>query len=300
MIEVTKVRKRFGRMVALNRISMEIADGSIYGLIGANGAGKSTLMRTLSGILKPDRGMVRMDGESLFENTKQKRRCFMVSDEQYYFSGSTPREMMKYYAMLYPNFDIERCRALLSELRLEENVRLRLFSKGMRRQVYMAFAICAGTDYLFCDEAFDGLDPSSRQKIKKLLIGDVEERGMTVVLTSHNLQELENLVDCVGLLHNGALVFSSRVDDVRKQMQKIQYVSESPVEPKNLFRGLPLVKTETRGRLRTAVVRGTKEQAEACLNKVPMLFCEQLPLSLEEIFLTEMEVNGYESEEVGI
>lgn len=300
MIEVTKVRKRFGRTIALNRISMEIPDGSIYGLIGANGAGKSTLMRMISGVLKPDRGTVRLDGETLFENTKQKRRCFTVSDEQYYFSGSTPREMMRYYAMLYPSFDIERCRALLSELRLEENVRLRSFSKGMRRQAYMAFAISAGTDYLFCDEAFDGLDPSSRQKIKRLLIGDVEERGMTVVLTSHNFQELENLVDCVGLLHSGALVFSRRVDEVRENLQKIQYVSETPMEPKNLFPGLPVLKAESCGRLRTIVLRGTREQAEQCLKNVSMVYCEQLPLSLEEIFLTEMEVNGYESEEVGI
>ena len=300
MIEVTKVRKRFGRTVALNRISMEIENGSIYGLIGANGAGKSTLMRTLSGVLKPDRGTVQIDGESLFENTKQKQRCFTVSDEQYYFSGSTPREMMKYYAELYPKFNTERCRSMLTELGLDENQRLRTFSKGMRRQTYMAFAVSAGTDYLFCDEAFDGLDPLSRQKIKRVLLDDVSERGMTVVLTSHNLQELENLVDCIALMHNGALVFSRKVDDARDRLQKIQYVSEQPIEPKNLFRGLPVLKWETRGRLRTAVVRGTGEQAMACVKQTPMIYCEQLPLSLDEIFLTEMEVNGYEPEEIGL
>jgi ABC-2 type transport system ATP-binding protein len=300
MIEIVKVNKRFGRTAALSRVSLTIASGSVYGLLGANGAGKSTLMRMLSGVLKPDKGTVRIDGEKLFENTAQKQRCFSVSDEPYFFAGSTPREMMRYYAMLYPQFDTARCRALLSELHLEENVRLRTFSKGMRRQAYMALAVSAGTDYLFCDEGFDGLDPSARRTIKNILLSDVQTRGMTAVITSHNLQELDSLADSVGLLRSGALMFSRRVEDVRQTMQKIQYVSETPVEPNELFRGMPILRTEQHGRLRTVVLHGSRKQAEAQLRRVPMVYCESIPLTLEEIFLTEMEVKGYEPEEIGV
>ena len=300
MIEVKKVQKRFGRTVALNRISLEIPTGAVYGLIGANGAGKSTLMRTLSGVLKPDRGAVLLDGAPIYEKPAQKRRCFSVSDEQYSFSDSTPRSLMRYYAMLYPKFNTARYRELLAELGLGEHSRLRAMSKGMRRQVWMALAISAGTDCLLCDEAFDGLDPASRQTVKKAIIGEMSERSLTVVLTSHNLFELENLADHVGLLHNGALLFSSRVDEVRERLRKVQYVSEQPVEPKDLFAGCRVLTEESRGRLRTVVVRGEKEQTNACLSRVPMVYCEDIPLSLEEIFLTEMEAKGYEPDQIGV
>lgn len=300
MIEVKKVQKRFGRTVALNRISMMIPDSAVYGLIGANGAGKSTLMRTLSGVLKPDRGTVLLDGAPVYEKVAQKRRCFSVSDEQYCFSDSTPRSLMHYYAMLYPKFNTARCRGLLAEMGLGERSRLRAMSKGMRRQVWMALAVSAGTDCLLCDEAFDGLDPVSRQTIKKAIIEEIDERGLTVVLTSHNLFELENLADHVGLLNNGALLFSSSVDEVRGQLRKVQYVSEQPVEPQVLFAGCTVLSEEKRGRLCTAVVRGGRERTEACLRRVPMVYCEDIPLSLEEIFMTEMEAKGYETDQIGV
>lgn len=300
VIEVKKVQKRFGRTTALSRVSLEIPDGAVYGLIGANGAGKSTLMRMLSGVLKPDHGSVLLDGVPVYENPAQKRRCFSVSDEQYFFSDSTPRSLMRYYAVLYPKFNAARCRGLLAELGLGERSRLRAMSKGMRRQVWMALAVSARTDCLLCDEAFDGLDPVSRQTIKKAMIEEIDERGLTVVLTSHNLFELENLADHVGLLNQGALLFSSRVDEVRGQLRKIQYVSEQPSEPQTLFAGCTVLSEEKRGRLCTAVVRGSREQTDACLHRVPMVYCEDIPLSLEEIFVTEMEAKGYETTQIGV
>ncbi|MGN1014406.1 MAG: ABC transporter ATP-binding protein [Butyricicoccus sp.] len=301
MIEAKNIRKKFPGTVALERISLNIPSGSIYGLMGSNGAGKSTLMRIFSGVLRPDRGTITLDGEEIFEHISVKQRCFSISDDPYFFSGSTPREMMRFYQTVYPQFDTERCRALLQQFGLKENRRLRTFSKGMQRQVSIICAVSSGAEYLFCDEAFDGLDPVARQAIKTILIGDVADRKMTVVISSHNLQELENFCDCIGLLHRGTILFSCQMDDIKQEMQKVQYVADADsARPEALFRGMQIVRQDQRGRLCTVVVRGSGEEMIARMQQAHTVFYEPLPLSLEEIFIIETEENGYDPNEVGV
>ncbi len=301
MIEANKVRKKFGKTVALERVSLDIPTGSIYGLIGSNGAGKSTLLRMFAGILRPDRGTVTLDTQTVYEQPLVKQRCFTVSDEQYYFLGATPREMMRFYKKLYPNFQEKRWHTLMEQFRLSETKRLRSFSKGMRRQAALIAGVSAGVDYLFCDEAFDGLDPTARQAIKSVLIGDVAEREMTVVITSHNMQELENFCDRIGVLHQGHLLFSRYLDDVKEQIQKIQYVGgEQTPEMEHLLNGFDIIKKESRGQLNMVVVRGGSREVDARMRRAEPIYYERIPLTLEEIFLTEMEENGYDPSEIDV
>lgn len=190
MIRSTDATKYFGTLCAVDQVNAEIHDGSVFGLIGSNGAGKSTFLRMLAGILKPDKGSVTIDGQDIFENTALKQKCFYISDEQYFFSSSTPEEMKRYYSLLYPKFDHGRYQHLMKAFDLDEHRKIRTFSKGMKKQVSVILGVCAGTDYLFCDETFDGLDPVVRQAVKSLFAEDVTERGMTPVIASHNLREL--------------------------------------------------------------------------------------------------------------
>ncbi len=301
MIEANKVRKKFGKTVALERVSLDVPTGSIYGLIGSNGAGKSTLLRMFSGILRPDRGEITIDERIAYGQPEVKRRCFTVSDEQYHFLGATPQDMMRFYQKLYPMFQEERWHQLMEQFHLNETTRLRSFSKGMRRQAALIAGVSAGVEYLFCDEAFDGLDPSARQAIKSVLIGDVAEREMTVVITSHNMQELENFCDRIGVLHQGRLLFSRCLDDVKEQIQKIQYVgSEEMPEAEQLLNGFNIIKHESRGQLNLVVVRGGSREVDARMRRAEPVYYERIPLTLEEIFLTEMEENGYDPSEIDV
>ena len=211
MITAENATKRFGSITAVDHICAEVRDGSVYGLIGSNGAGKSTFLRMLAGILSPDEGAVRIDGADIFENVAIKARFFFISDEQFFFPNSTPAEMKNYYKRFYRYFDEARYHKLMDGFGLDENRKIRTFSKGMKKQVSVICGICAGTDYLFCDETFDGLDPVVRQTVKSLFAEDVESRGMTPVIASHNLRELEDICDHVGLLHRGGcLLYTSR------------------------------------------------------------------------------------------
>lgn len=301
MIEAKRVVKRFGFQKALDGVTLEIPNGSIYGLIGSNGAGKSTFLRLLSGVFKQERGGLTIDGEKIYENPKIKERCFTIADDQFSFPWSNSREMAEYYGMIYPSFDMERYHALMKQFGLSEKKRLRSMSKGMRRQSSMICGAASGADYLFYDEAFDGLDPSARQAAKKILIGDVAERGSTVVISSHNLPELEHLCDRIGLLHQGRLLMSSQMDEAKTTLQKLQYVCDRPEqEPKVLFGDMPLLRQESRGKLRTAVIRGDAKQILARVQQSGTIFYEQLPLTLEEMFIIEMEVNGYDPQTIGV
>lgn len=203
MITATNATKRFEDITAVDHICAEVKDGSVYGLIGSNGAGKSTFLRMLAGILQSDEGTVQIDGEDIFENIAMKERFFFISDEQFFFPNSTPKEMKNYYKRFYSKFDEARYRKLMNGFGLDENRKLRTFSKGMKKQVSVICGVCSGTDYLFCDETFDGLDPVVRQTVKSLFAEDVADRGLTPIIASHNLRELEDICDHVGLLHRG-------------------------------------------------------------------------------------------------
>lgn len=293
MIEAVNLTKRFDRIVAVDHIHATIKDGNVFGLIGTNGAGKSTFLRMLSGVLKPDEGTVAIDGVQVYENTAVKSRFFYISDEQYFFSNATAREMMTYYKKVYPKFDENRFHHLMKSFELDEKRKINTFSKGMKKQVSVICGVCANTDYLFCDETFDGLDPVMRQTVKSIFANDMEERNLTPIIASHNLRELEDICDHVGLLHRGGILLSKDLDEMKLQIHKIQCVLKPGMEPEEIT-GMDIMKTERRGSLLTITVRGMRDEIEQQMAAFEPVFFELIPLSLEEIFISETEVVGYD------
>ena len=293
MIEAVNLTKRFDDIVAVDHINATIKDGCVFGLIGTNGAGKSTFLRLVSGILKPEEGHVTIDGHEVFENTEAKRRFFYISDEQFFFNNATPGEMLNYYRKIYPRFDEARFHKLMESFGLNEKRKINTFSKGMKKQVSVICGVCAGTDYLFCDETFDGLDPVMRQAVKSIFANDMEERHLTPIIASHNLRELEDICDHVGLLHKGGILLSRDLDEMKMKIHKVQCVLQPGMEPEDLV-GLTILKTERRGKLLTLTVRGDLSMIEYIMQNANPIFYETIPLSLEEIFISETEVVGYD------
>ena len=293
MIKAENLTKRFYDTVAVDHIHAEIHNGSVFGLIGTNGAGKSTFLRMAAGILKPDEGSITVDDETVFENTKVKARCFYIPDEPYFLSNGTAEDMKVFYQGIYPKFDAARFDKLLKNFELESRRKVQTFSKGMKKQLAVLLGICAGTDYLFCDETFDGLDPVMRQAVKSLFANDMAERNLTPIIASHNLRELEDICDHVGILHKGGILLSKDLDDMKLNLHKIQCVLRPGMEAGEIP-GLEILKTERRGSLSTITVRGTREEVEAAMRSCEPVFFEAIPLSLEEIFISETEVAGYD------
>ena len=293
MIKAVNLKKRFDDIVAVDHINATIKDGCVFGLIGTNGAGKSTFLRLMSGVLKPEEGHVTIDGHEVFENTEAKRRFFYISDEQFFFSNATPEEMLRYYQKIYPRFDEARFHKLMGSFGLSEKRKIHTFSKGMKKQVSVICGICAGTDYLFCDETFDGLDPVMRQAVKSLFAADMADRNLTPIIASHNLRELEDICDHVGLLHKGGILLSRELDDMKLNIHKLQCVLQPGMSAEDLV-ALDKLNVEQRGSLITLVVSGTREEVEAIMASYNPVFFECIPLSLEEIFISETEVAGYD------
>lgn len=293
MIEAIGLTKRFEDIVAVDHIDARILEGSVFGLIGTNGAGKSTFLRMAAGILKPDEGRVLIDGEEVFENAAVKGRFFYISDEQHFFSNATPKDMQRYYQNLYPAFDASRFFHLLKGFDLKPDRKINTFSKGMKKQLSVLLGICSGTNYILCDETFDGLDPVMRQTVKSLFANDMAERNLTPIIASHNLRELEDICDHVGLLHKGGILLSRDLDDMKLNIHKIQCVLQ-PETGEEQLNGLEIIRTEKRGSLLTLTVRGKREEIAAIMQTYHPVFFEMIPLSLEEIFISETEVAGYD------
>ena len=293
MLEAKNLTKRFDDIMAVDHISAQIRDGYVFGLIGTNGAGKSTFLRMASGVLKPDEGTIQLDGEDIYENLKMKRRFFYISDDQFFFGNATPQELMAFYRTVYPEFNVQRYYHLLESFDLGKRRKVSTFSKGMKKQLSVILGLCANTEYIFCDETFDGLDPVMRQAVKSLFANDMAERNLTPIIASHNLRELVDICDHVGLLHKGGILLSKDLDDMKLNIHKIQCVLKPGMKAEEL-EGLDIVKTEYRGSLATITVRGKREEVEAAMRAGEPLFFELIPLSLEEIFISETEVAGYD------
>lgn len=293
MIEAKNLTKQFGQIMAVDHIDATIRDGFVFGLIGTNGAGKSTFLRMASGVLKPDAGTIRIDGEDVYENPKVKSRFFYISDDQFFFGNATPGEMMTFYKSFYPGFQTARFHHLLESFSLDKRRKISTFSKGMKKQLSVILGICANTEYLFCDETFDGLDPVMRQAVKSLFANDMAERKFTPIIASHNLRELEDICDHVGLLHKGGILLSKDLDDMKLNIHKIQCVLKPDMKAEELI-ALDKLKIEYRGSLVTLTVRGNREEIIALMESYEPLFYELIPLSLEEIFISETEVAGYD------
>ncbi len=297
MIEVTGLSKSFDNIQALQQVSATIQKGSIFGLIGSNGAGKSTFLRLLAGIYRSDAGSIQIDGQPVYENEALKQRIFYISDDQFYFPNSNMEEMAQYYAVVYQKFSWERFRELTELFRLDSRRKLNTFSKGMQKQAHIILALASQPDYLFCDETFDGLDPVMRQAVKRLLADAVVSQQLTPIIASHNLRELEDICDHIGLLHQGGIIFERELDSLQSDIHKVQCAFSAPKKTED-FAGLEIVKLEQRGNLSVLVVRGNSAATEACIEAMQPLYCELLPLTLEEIFITEMEVLGYDIQQL--
>lgn len=294
MIQTVEITKKFGSVHAVSKVSLELREGEVFGLVGTNGAGKSTLLRMLCGILKPDEGSVMIDGQPVYENDEVKRNVFYISDEAYYFANSTPFEMERYYRMFYPSYDSKRFYDMLKLFDLKKERKVNTFSKGMKKQLSLLLGICAGTKYLLCDETFDGLDPVMRQTVKSLFASEMLSREFTPVIASHNLRELEDICDHVGLLHKGGVLLSKDLEDMKFHIHKVQCVFTDKEKENRILKELEVLRCDRQGSLMMITVRGTRTEILERINEQKPLFCEIIPLSLEEIFISETEVAGYE------
>lgn len=298
MIEAKNLTKSFDGINAAKGISMTIKENSVFGLIGTNGAGKSTVLRMMAGVLKPDDGIVLVDNLPVYDNMHAKARLFFIADEPYFFLNATPKDMQKYYSSVYREFDRERYYLYLNRFGLESRRRISTFSKGMKKQLAIIAGICSNTRYLLCDETFDGLDPVMRQGVKSIFAQEMEERAFTPIIASHNLRELEDICDHVGLLHQGGVLLSKDMEEMKLNIQKVQCVISDKAREAKILESLDMVRCDRRGSLLTLTVRGTREETIAVFAAADCLFYEVLPLSLEEIFISETEVHGYDIKKI--
>jgi ABC-2 type transport system ATP-binding protein len=289
MIETMHLEKSFGHIRAVNDVTLTMADGEIFGLVGTNGAGKSTFLRLLAGVLRPDGGEILVDQEKIWDNPARKADLFFVPSDFYFFPNATPQEMGAYFAALYPKFDRARYEKLLREFGIDRTRRIQEFSKGMKRQTAILLGISSGTKYLLLDETFDGLDPLMRQQVRTLFAGDMAERGLTPILTSHDLRDIEDLCDRIGLLHAGGILLSEHLAGLREGMQKVQVVFASEADRAALLSKVSVKSDKKRGKLETILVEANREQTEAAFRAVGTVYFEILPLTLEEVFISKTE-----------
>lgn len=294
MIEVKNISKKFDAIQAVKEISMTIKEGNVFGMIGTNGAGKSTVLRMIAGVLKTDDGEILIDDIPVYENTEAKKKLFFIPDEPYFFANANARDMERYYSSIYKNFARENFYEYLRKFELDEKRKISTFSKGMKKQVALLLGVCSNTKYLLCDETFDGLDPVMRQGVKSIFANEMEVRGMTPIIASHNLRELEDICDHLGLLHRGGVLLSKDLEEMKCNIQKVQCVFRSEVEEEKVFKKLNILKRDKRGSLVTLTVRGNREDIRRVFEEADTVFFEVLPLSLEEIFISETEVVGYD------
>ena len=294
MIEAVRLSKSFGDVKALNKITLEIADGQIFGLLGTNGAGKSTFLRLAAGILKQDEGTVCADGRPVYDNQLVKQEIFFIPNDYYFLPNSTPEDMCRYIADIYPRFDTYKSRQLLKFFNLNSDRKIAGFSKGMKKQLSLILGLSSGTRYLLCDETFDGLDPVARQAVKSLFAREMVDRDLTPVISSHNLREIEDICDHIGLLHEGGVLLSQDIEKMKLGLQKVQCVFASAEDHVKAFSGMDVMVSESRGKLDTMTIRGTREDTEKYFRGIHTVFFEILPLTLEEIFISETEAVGYD------
>ena len=291
MIEIKNLIKSYdGKENVLKGTTLKIADGSVFGLVGINGAGKSTLLRLLAGVLKKDGGQVCVDGEEVYENERVKQGIFFLPDEPYYTANVTARALAQTYATLY-DFDDKTFLEYIEKFKLDENKPIRNFSKGMKRQVFVALAFALAPKYLLLDEAFDGLDPLARLVFKRGLVKLVEERGSTVLISSHSLRELEDICDSYGILDNGEITCYGQIDSALEKLHKFQAAFSKPVSKED-FEFTCLSFTQT-GKVVQIIARGDASDIEKKIREKSPLFVEEIQVDFEEMFIGEVQTRGY-------
>ncbi len=294
MIRLKNINKSFGKYPAVSNVSLKIEDSQVFGLVGTNGAGKSTLLRMVSGILRQDSGEITLDGQAVYNNPDVKQQIFFIPDDPYFFPNGNAADMCRYYETVYAGFNSLLFEKMLADFILDPKRPVRNYSRGMKKQLAIICGICSGARYLLCDETFDGLDPVMRQAVKSIFANYISRRGLTPVIASHNLRELEDICDHVGLLHKGGLLLSRDLEDMKLGLQRIQCVFANKSDEEKALSGLEILDRSTRGRLHMLTVRGSREEVLSHFEKIDTVFFEILPLTLEEIFISETEVAGYD------
>ena len=293
MIQINDVVKSFDGFRALDGLTMKVEEGSIYGLVGPNGAGKSTILRHIMGIYRPDSGSILVHGQNVYENPAIKAEMAAIPDELYYFNSASTRDMMKFYRGLYPQFDDKRYDALREAFpEVDENQPIRRLSKGMQKQSAFWLALCCQPKVLVLDEPVDGLDPVMRRQVWSLLMGDVAQRGTTVLVSSHNLRELEDVCDHVGILSHGKVLLERSLTDLQDNIVKLQ-IAFAQAEPPAFPKDLHILHTAQVGRVFTLILRGSPADIKARMAPLNPILMEALPLSLEEIFIYELGGEDY-------
>lgn len=295
MIEVRNVMKEFDGFRALDNMNMTVQTGSVYGLVGPNGAGKSTIIRHLTGIYRQDAGEIKIDGAPVFENPEVKSRIAYIPDDIFYYANASIREMMDFYRSIYPHFDAERFKKLADVFGLDPKRQMRRLSKGMQKQAAFWIAVSLRPEILILDEPVDGLDPVMRRQIWSIIMADVAENGTTVLVSSHNLRELEDVCDSVGIMNKGKIMIERSLNELQENIVKIQLALP---DGESLPEGLDILHKSNTGRLQSLIMHGTQEELTEKLQSAHPLFIDAVPLTLEEIFIYELGGADYEVKDI--
>jgi len=293
MIRVCDVTKHFESFKALSNLSMHVRKGCIYGLIGPNGAGKTTIINHINGVMKPENGSVTIDGSEVYENESTKQRVLSIADDWFYYAGYTVKQMAKFYADVYPLFNKERYQKLKEVFKIDEKKQIRKMSKGQKKQVAFWLSLSAMPDVLILDEPLDGLDPVMRKQVLNLVIADVADREMTVVVSSHNLRELEDICDWVGIIYNGEIIIEKPLDDLKSSVCKYQASFKEDMEEK-LHKIDGLLNISKTGSVYSIIINGDADKAYRALTDMSPILIERISLTLEDVFIYELGGLGYD------
>ena len=298
MIELNQLVKKFDTTPVLDGVDLTSPTGTAFGLLGSNGAGKSTILRLISGIYRPEGGELLVDGQPAYDNVLTKQRIFFINDETVQFTSYTLEELKNFYKPYYPSFSEEAFEKLRANIKLPLKKKLSTFSKGMKRQAIVIIALACRTDYLLLDEAFDGLDPTMRIIVKRMIVDAMLDRNLTTIISSHNLKEINEVCDTVALLHQGKIVFSRELDSVKSSIHKLQVVPGAGQQldaERAKALGVEVMHFEQSSSVCYIIAKGTEEELRQCLAPIDPVVLDVIPLTLEEIFIYELEVLGYDS-----
>lgn len=293
MIQVKNVTKYFDDFKVLDGLSLNVQKGTIYGLVGPNGAGKTTVINHINGVLKPLEGEITINGVPVYENVNVKEHVLSIADDWFYYSTYTIRQMARFYADVYPQFNFERYEAIKQIFKIDEKRQIRKLSKGMKKQVAFWLVLSAMPKVLILDEPLDGLDPVMRKQVLNLVIADVADREMTVLVSSHNLRELEDICDWVGIIHKGKMIIEKPLDDLKGSVHKYQLMLEESVAQK-LEQNQDVLHISKTGSVYSIIMRGEAEATHENLKELSPVLCERISLTLEEVFIYELGGLGYD------
>lgn len=295
MLRLNGLYKKYDDFEAIKNVSLHIPKGVVYGLIGSNGAGKTTLLKTVIGIYEKDRGNVTLNEKEIYENAEAKKKIFFIADNPYFYPGYTVKDMAKFYKSVYETWDDNKYERLRDIFKIDENKKVRNMSKGMQKQVAIWLGLSTNTDVLILDEPLDGLDAVIRQRVKKLIFQEVIDRELTVLISSHNLRELEDFCDYVAILHNGEVILEREVEKLKSSIFKVE-VAFNDGMPEELMDRIKPIKSVQKGRIWVLVVEGERSEIEKIIQSYNPVLFDVVSLTLEEIFMHEMEGIGYEYE----